>query len=82
LAMMGLEFAFVARFKAVASPFGQDGLLQFHREIGYVGLAFVLVHVAISAEWEELTFSNAITAPALVWFGMGAAVSVLALVVT
>jgi predicted ferric reductase len=82
LAMMGLEFALVARFKPVASPFGQDALLQFHRQIGYVGLAFVLVHVAISARWEALTFNKAITAPALVWFGMAAALSVTALVVT
>lgn len=28
LAMMGLEFALVARYKSVAAPFGQDGLLQ------------------------------------------------------
>jgi predicted ferric reductase len=82
LAMMGLEFALVARFKPVAEPFGQDALLQFHRQIGYVGLAFVLVHVAISARWESLTFSNAISAPALVWFGMAAALALIALVVT
>jgi predicted ferric reductase len=82
VAMMGLEFALVARFEAVAAPFGQDALLQFHRQIGYVGLAFVLVHVAISARWEALTFSKAISAPALVWFGMAAALALLALVVT
>src|SRR5262249_6741688 len=35
LAMMGLEFALVARFEAMAAPFGQDALLQFHRQIGY-----------------------------------------------
>jgi predicted ferric reductase len=35
LAMMGLEFALVARFRVVAAPFGQDALLQFHRQIGY-----------------------------------------------
>jgi predicted ferric reductase len=82
LAMMGLEFALVARFKPVAAPFGQDALLQFHRQIGYVGLALVLVHVGISARWEELTFSKAISAPALVWFGMAAAVALIALIVT
>ena len=82
LTMMGLEFALVARFKPVAAPFGQDALLQFHREIGFVGLAFVLVHVAISAKWDQLTFSNAIAAPALVWFGMAAALALLALIVT
>jgi predicted ferric reductase len=82
LAMMGLEFALVARFKPVAAPFGQDALLQFHRQIGFVGLAFVLVHVAISAQWENLTFSKAITAPALVWFGMAAVLALIALVAT
>jgi predicted ferric reductase len=82
LAMMGLEFVLVARFKPVASLFGQDSLLVFHREIGYVGLAFVLIHVAISAKWQMFTLSNAIAAPALVWFGMAAALSVIALVVT
>jgi hypothetical protein len=50
-------------------------LVQFHRQIGYAGLAFVLVHVAISAKWESLTFVIAVTAPALVWFGMAAALA-------
>jgi predicted ferric reductase len=72
LAMMGLEFALVARFRVVAAPFGQDALLQFHRQIGYVGLVFVLIHFAISAKWNELTLSKALAAPLLVWFGMAA----------
>src|ERR671935_1513444 len=72
LAMMGLEFALVARFRAVAAPFGQDALLQFHRQIGYAGLAFILVHFAISAHWDELTLTRALHAPLLVWFGMAA----------
>ena len=78
LAMLGLEFALVARFEPVAAPFGEDALLQFHRQIGYVGLAFILVHFAISAKWDEVTPSKALAAPALVWFGM---VALLALVV-
>src|SRR5436305_9373431 len=82
LAMMGLEFALVARFETVAAPFGEDALLQFHRQIGYVGLTFVLIHVAISAHWDQLTFHNAINAPALVWFGMAAVLSLLALIAT
>jgi predicted ferric reductase len=80
LAMMGMEFVLVARFETVAAPFGEDALLQFHRQIGYVGLAFVLIHVAISAHWGQLTFHNAINAPALVWFGMAAVLSLLALI--
>jgi len=59
LAMMGLEFALVARFRAVAAPFGQDALLQFHREIGYVGLVFILTHFAISAHWADVTPAKA-----------------------
>jgi predicted ferric reductase len=82
LAMMGLEFALVARFRLLAAPFGQDALLQFHREIGYVGLAFVLVHFTISAQWSELTLSKALAAPLLVWFGMAALVALILLIVT
>jgi predicted ferric reductase len=82
LAMMGLEFALVARFKPLAAPFGQDALLQFHRQIGYVGLGFLLTHVALSAKWSELMPGNAITAPALVWFGMAAILALIAIVAT
>jgi predicted ferric reductase len=82
LAMIGLEFALVARFSAVAAPFGQDGLLQFHRQIGYVGLLFVLIHFGISAKWNELTVSQALAAPLLVWFGMAALLSLVVLVTT
>jgi predicted ferric reductase len=80
LAMMGLEFALVARHQAVAAPFGQDALLQFHRQIGFVGLAFVLIHFAISAHWRELTLTKALHAPLLVWFGMAALVALLLLI--
>jgi len=82
LAMMGLEFALVARFTSVAAPFGQDGLLQFHRQIGLVGLGFVLVHVAISTRWHAVPTSAALRAPALVWFGVAAAAALILLVVT
>lgn len=81
LAMMGLEFALVARFRPLAAPFGQDALLQFHRQIGFVGLAFVLVHFAISARWSALTPASAVAAPALVWFGMAALLALVALIV-
>lgn len=80
LAMMGLEFALVARFRPLAAPFGQDALLQFHRQIGYVGLAFVLVHFAISARWNEATPAKALAAPLLVWFGMAALLALVVLI--
>jgi predicted ferric reductase len=82
LAMMGLEFALVARFQVVAAPFGQDALLQFHRQIGYVGLGFILIHFAISAQWRDLTLTKALHAPLLVWFGMAAMLSLIVLVAT
>ena len=82
LAMMGLEFALVARIRIAAAAFGQDGLLQFHRQIGYVGLAFVLTHFAISAQWSQLTLRNALHAPLLVWFGMAAMLALVVLVAT
>lgn len=44
LAMMGLQFALVARFQSVTAPFGIDVVLQFHRRIAYVGLLLILVH--------------------------------------
>jgi len=82
LAMMGLEFVLVARFAPVAAPFGQDALLQFHRQLGYVGLAFVFGHVALSLKWESLTPSDAVQAPALIWFGVAAVGAVVVLTVT
>jgi predicted ferric reductase len=82
LAMMGLEFALVARSNALAVPFGQDALLQFHQQIGYIGLGFILVHFAISAKWNELTLSKALAAPLLVWFGMAALFALVVLVAT
>ena len=82
LAMLGLEFVLVARVRALAAPFGQDALLQFHRQIGYVGLAFILAHFAISAKWDELTLTKALHAPLLVWFGMAALISLVVLSAT
>jgi predicted ferric reductase len=82
LAMMGFEFVLVARFRVVAAPFGQDALLQFHRQIGYVGLGFILIHFAISAKWDEVTPAKAIAAPALVWFGMAALLALVVLIVS
>jgi predicted ferric reductase len=82
LAMMGLEFVLVARFRPVAAPFGQDALLQFHRQIGYVGLGFILAHFAISARWNEVTPTKALHAPLLVWFGMAALLALIVLIGT
>jgi len=42
--MMGLPFALIARFERIAAPFGMDALIQFHRQIGYVALLFIIAH--------------------------------------
>lgn len=44
LAMLGLQFVLAARIHRVTAPFGMDVVLQFHRQISYVALAFVLAH--------------------------------------
>jgi predicted ferric reductase len=82
LALMGIEFALVARVKTVAEPFGTDALVDFHREIGYVGLAFVLIHVALSADLGKVTAFTPAETPSRVWFGSVAAAALVALVVT
>jgi predicted ferric reductase len=48
--VLALEFALVARLKPVNAPFGSDGLMLFHREMGIAGLVLVGVHVATSAD--------------------------------
>jgi predicted ferric reductase len=80
LALMGLEFALVARFQAVAAPFGTDALVQFHREIGLVGLAFILAHIAISAPWDLVIRLFADDTPARVRWAVLATVALLALI--
>jgi predicted ferric reductase len=80
LALMGIEFALVARVRTVAEPFGTDAVIDFHRQIGYTGLIFVLVHVAISADWSEASQFESSNTPARVWFGGVAAAALVGLV--
>jgi predicted ferric reductase len=49
LAIFALEFVLITRIHMVAGPYGQDALLQFHREISLLGLAAVLAHLLIVA---------------------------------
>ena len=41
---MGLQFALVARSKTISAPFGMDVVLQYHRQMAYVALLFILAH--------------------------------------
>ena len=47
LAMLGLQSILTARYPRMSATFGQDTLLQFHRQAGIVAFAFILAHPAI-----------------------------------
>lgn len=44
LSIMAFQFALISRVKSVSGAFGQDALEQFHRQMGYVAVVFVLAH--------------------------------------
>jgi predicted ferric reductase len=79
LSLMGMQFVLVARFRPVAAPFGEDAVIQFHRQMSYVATAFVLAHPVILfvARTELLSLLNFLEAP---WRARFAVVSVLLLV--
>lgn len=80
LSILALQFALIARFKAVAAPFGIDALLQYHVQITFVALAFVLAHPVLlfAADSKYLPLLNLLTAP---WRARFAFTSVIALLV-
>lgn len=83
LAMMGLQFALIARFKTVAAPFGIDALTRFHKEIAYVALAFILAHptlLFIQNTPKYLPLLNVFTAPWRARFAVASVVLLLGLV--
>ena len=47
LSLMGLQFVVAARSRTVAAPFGMDVLMQYHRQIAYTSLLFILAHPAL-----------------------------------
>lgn len=84
LALMGLQVVLVARFEAVAAPFGEDSIVQYHRQMGYVALALILAHPALLFltdvdMWELL---NPVTAPWRARFAVTAVVLLLVLIAT
>ena len=80
LSILVLQFALIARFKAVAAPFGIDALLQYHVQITFVALAFALAHpiLLFAADSKYLALLNLLTAP---WRARFAFTSVIALLV-
>ena len=77
---MGIEYALVARVRTVAQPFGTEAVIDFHRYIGYTGLIFILIHVAISADWTQANPLTPSNTPSQVWFGAVAAAALIGLV--
>jgi len=47
LIMLCLQFVLTARFSRVAAIYGQDAMLQFHRQMGIVAAIFILLHPAL-----------------------------------
>lgn len=80
LSILALQFALIARFKAVAAPFGIDALLKYHVQITFVGLIFVVAHpiLLFFADSKYLALLNLATAP---WRARFAFTSVIALLV-
>ncbi len=72
LSMMGLQFAVVGRFSAINAPFGLDAVLQYHRSISFVALAFILAHpvIIVIRRPELLELLNPITATWNARFGL------------
>ncbi len=44
LAIMAFQFCLVSRLTWASAAFGQDALQQFHRQMGFVATAFILLH--------------------------------------
>ncbi len=65
LSLMGLQFLVAARFQSVAAPFGIDVLLQYHRQIAYTSLLFILAHplLLFVADTDYLALLDLTTAP-------------------
>jgi predicted ferric reductase len=84
LAMLGLQFANTARVNAVDASYGQDVVLQFHREISFVAMALVLAHpiLLFVDDPERLGLLNVVEAPWRARFGVASIVLLLAIVAT
>ncbi len=79
MALMAAELALVSRFEGAAGAFGQDALLQFHREIGIASLFLVAAHPLLLFATSGYTYrilSPLIGIPWPVWMGTVAFITV------
>ncbi|MGP3956387.1 ferredoxin reductase family protein [Nonomuraea sp. 3N208] len=84
LSMIGLQFALVARFQSAAAPFGEDAVVQFHRQISYVATLFMLAHPALLLvqDISLIALFNPVTAPWRARFAVTSTICVLAIMIT
>ncbi|MDZ4168628.1 MAG: ferredoxin reductase family protein [Coriobacteriia bacterium] len=83
LALMAAELALVSRVGGAAGAFGEDSLLQFHRQIGISALALVTLHPLLLVLTDAYEFAVVLPwsgSPWPVWMGSVAFISVLVLV--
>jgi predicted ferric reductase len=83
LSLMGLQFVVAARSRSVAAPFGVDVLMQYHRQIAYTSLLFILAHplLLFLADAEYLVLLDPTTAPLRAKMAATSTVALLVLVV-
>jgi predicted ferric reductase len=84
LGIMVLQFGLVARLQRISAPFGMDALIQYHRQISYVALAFALLHpiLLFVNDPAKLALLHWPTAPNRARFAVSAVVALLLLVAT
>ena len=83
LAIMAAELALVSRFDGAAVAFGEDSLLQFHRQIGISALVMVTLHPVLLLATRSYTTAILFPlrgTPWPVWMGSVAFVCVLLVV--
>jgi predicted ferric reductase len=83
LSLMGLQFVIAARFQSLAAPFGIDVLLQYHRQIAYTSLLFILAHplLLFVADTGYLALLDLTTAPLRAKMAVTSTVGLLVMVV-
>jgi predicted ferric reductase len=68
LSMMAFEFALISRVGFIASAFGQDALLKFHRQMGFVAVVLVLLHaVFVFRNGYPVTWLNPVAGGTIRW---------------
>ncbi|NDL65685.1 ferredoxin reductase family protein [Acerihabitans arboris] len=79
LAIMGLQFGLIARFRWVTKPWGEDIIYHFHRRISLIALGLVVAHplILFVVRPELLALLNFVEAP---WRARLAAISTYSLI--